>query len=161
MADLIDFAALQQVLGDLARDIRTGYREELERNDRYTTERGLIDSVQTRVIAGEKEYLVTMSLRDYWKYVEEGTRPHWPPVSAIQRWVEIKPVLPRPMDNGKLPTPKQLAFLISRKISRVGTEGSHDLAKTKDAIIPAYRERISAALGRDMENYIRKVVAGK
>ena len=85
MANLVDFTELQAVLQDLAKDIREGYREELERNDRYTTQRGLIDSVQTRVIAGDQEFLVTMSLNDYWKYVEEGTKPHWPPISAIAR----------------------------------------------------------------------------
>ena len=39
-----------------------------------------------------------------------------------------------------------------------GTTGTHDLAKTKEDILPWWREQISLALGHDMENYIRKVV---
>ena len=90
--------------------------------------------------------------------MEDDTKPHFPPVSKILEWVEIKPVIPRPLASGKIPSPKQLAFLIGRAISEHGTKGSHDLQQVKDGVIPFYREKIAAALGRDMENYIRKVV---
>lgn len=168
MEQLIDFTELRQVLEDLANDIRDNYKEHLQFNDRYT-ERGvpsgyserLIDSVKTQVVAGDRAWEVTMTLNDYWKYVESDTRPHWPPVDKILEWVEIKPVIPRPDSNGRIPSPKSLAFLIGRSIAKYGTKGSHDLEKTKDGVIPMYRERIAAALGHDMENYIRKLVAEK
>lgn len=166
--ELIDLTELQQVLQDLANDIRDNYKEHLQYNDRYT-ERGvpsgyskrLIDSVTTQVVVGDNAYEVTMTLNDYWKYVEDDTRPHFPPVSKILEWVNIKPVIPRPDANGRIPSPKSLAFLIGRAISERGTKGSHDLEKVKDGVIPMYRERIAAALGRDMENYIRKIVVEK
>lgn len=166
--ELIDLTELQQVLQDLANDIRDNYKEHLQYNDRYT-ERGvpsgyserLIDSVKTQVVVGDNAYEVTMTLNDYWKYVEDDTRPHFPPVSKILEWVNIKPVIPRPDANGRIPSPKSLAFLIGRAISERGTKGSHDLEKVKDGVIPMYRERIAAALGRDMENYIRKIVVEK
>ena len=163
--ELIDLSELQKVLQDLANDIRDNYKEHLQYNDRYT-ERGapsgyskrLIDSVTTQVVVGDNAYEVTMTLNDYWKYVEDDTRPHFPPVSKILEWVNIKPVIPRPDANGRIPSPKSLAYLIGRAISERGTKGSHDLEKVKDGVIPMYRERIAAALGRDMENYIRKIV---
>ena len=163
--ELIDLTELQQVLQDLANDIRDNYKEHLQFNDRYT-EKGvptgysekLIDSVKTEVVVGDNAYEVTMTLNDYWKYVEDDTKPHFPPPDAILRWIEVKPVIPRPGSNGKIPTPKQLAYLICRKISIEGTTGTHDLAKTKEDILPWWREQISQALGHDMENYIRKVV---
>ena len=166
--ELIDHSELQKVLQDLANDIRDNYKEHLQYNDRYT-ERGvpsgyskrLIDSVTTQVVVGDNAYEVTMTLNDYWKYVEDDTRPHFPPVSKILEWVNIKPVIPRPDANGRIPSPKSLAYLIGRAISERGTKGSHDLEKVKDGIIPMYRERIAAALGRDMENYIRKIVVEK
>ena len=166
--ELIDLSELQKVLQDLANDIRDNYKEHLQYNDRYT-ERGvpsgyserLIDSVNPQVVVGDNAYEVTMTLNDYWKYVEDDTRPHFPPVSKILEWVNIKPVIPRPDANGRIPSPKSLAFLIGRAISERGTKGSHDLEKVKDGIIPMYRERIAAALGRDMENYIRKIVVEK
>lgn len=170
--ELIDFTQLQMVLQDLANDIRDNYRESLERNDRYTTERKLIDSVRTQVVVGDRAFEVTMTLNDYWKYVEEGVygskntsspykNPGWKAYPFILRWIDIKPVLPRPLSNGKLPTQKQLGYLITRSIVEKGTQGSHDLEKVKEGIIPWYKERIAAALGHDMENYIRKIVVEK
>ena len=163
--ELIDLTELQQVLQDLANDIRDNYKEHLEFNDRYTElgvpsgyTQKLIDSVKTQVVVGDQAYEVTMTLNDYWKYVEDDTKPHFPPPNKILEWVEIKPVIPRPLASGKIPSPKQLAFLIGRAISEHGTKGSHDLQQVKDGVIPFYKDKIAAALGRDMENYIRKVV---
>jgi hypothetical protein len=168
MEQLIDLAELQQVLQDLANDIRDNYKEHLQFNDRYT-ERGvpsgysqrLIDSVKTQVVVGDRAWEITMTLNDYWKYVENDTNPHFPPVSKILEWVNIKPVLPRPDSRGRIPSPRSLAFLIGRSISVHGTKGSHDLEKVKDGVIPMYKEKIAAALGHDMENYIRKLVVEK
>ena len=168
MNELIDLSELQQVLQDLANDIRDNYKEHLQFNDRYT-ERGvpsgyserLIDSVKTQVVVGDRAWEITMTLNDYWKYVEDDTKPHFPPVNKILEWVKIKPVIPRPDKNGRIPTPESLAFLIGRSISIHGTKGTHDLEKVKDGVIPWYKEKIAAALGHDMENYIRKLVVEK
>lgn len=155
--ELLELTELRKVLEDFAVDIRDRYKDVLANND-HIASRQLVDSIRTQVIVGESAYEVTMTLADYWKYVENDTRPHFPPPSAILKWIEVKPVIPRPDANGRIPTPKQLAFLISRKIAREGTKGTHDLAQTKDNILPWYKERIEAALGHDMQNYIRKLV---
>lgn len=151
---------LQKVLQDFANDIRDRYREVLTDND-HIASRALYDSIRTEVKVGDDSFEVTMTLKDYWKYVEYDTKPHFPPMDAILKWIQIKPVIPRPGANGRIPTEKQLAFLIARKISIEGTTGTHDLEKTKDNIIPWYKERISEALGHDMEHYIRKVITSK
>jgi hypothetical protein len=167
MAELIDLSELQKVLQDLANDIRDNYKEHLQHSDRYTKKgvpsgysQRLIDSVKTQVVVGDNAYEVTMTLNDYWKYVEDDTRPHFPPVNKILEWVQIKPV-PRPDANGRIPSQQSLAFLIGRAISKYGTKGSHDLEKVKEGVIPWYKEKIAIALGHDMENYIRKIVAEK
>ena len=168
MEQLIDLSELQKVMQDLANDIRDNYKEHLQYSDRYT-EKGvpsgysqrLIDSVKTQVVVGDNAYEVTMTLNDYWKYVEDDTRPHFPPINKLLEWVNIKPVLPRPDRNGRIPSPQSLAFLIGRAISRHGTKGSHDLEKVKDGVIPWYKEKIAIALGHDMENYIRKIVVAQ
>ena len=158
MADaLFNPDELMAVLEDLARDVREGYISQLEKHDRRATG-NLIDSVYTTIEVNGSRYIVWLHLADYWKYVENGTRPHWPPPSAILKWIEAKPVIPRPDANGRIPTPKQLAFLISRKISEVGTKGSYDLKQTEDAVIPFYEQRIAEALHRDVLNYIEKVM---
>lgn len=158
MADLFELKEVIQVLMDLANDVEENYKQHLVQSGRYTTEYALLDSITTRVSVSGTEYSVVMNLNDYWKYVEDDTKPHFPPPSAIQRWVEIKPVIPKPDDNGRIPTPRQLAYLIGRKISIFGTKGSHDLERTKDAVLPMYRKRLEAALGHDVSAYIKRVM---
>lgn len=155
--ELLELTEVQQVLEDFAKDIRDRYRDVLANND-HIASRKLVDSIKTQVVVGDNAYEVTMTLEDYWKYVENDTKPHFPPPDAILKWIQVKPVIPRPDANGRIPTQKQLAFLIGRKIAQEGTTGTHDLAQTKDNILPWYRERISQALGHDMETYIRKLV---
>ena len=154
--DLIDFPALERVLQDFAKDFEENYKDTLRQHGRVASG-DLVNSVKTRVNTGTGYYEVTVTLKDYWKYVENGTRPHWPPRDAILRWIQIKPVIPYPDKNGRLPSPESLAFLISRKIATVGTEGSHDMQGVKDALIPLFRQRIAEALGNDMRAYFRRV----
>jgi len=75
-------------------------------------------------------FSVFLELEEYWKYLENGTKPHFPPPDAIKQWIKIKPILPRADKNGKLPTENQLAYLIGRKISKVGTSATHLLRDT-------------------------------
>ena len=170
--ELLELTELQKVLQDFATDIRDRYRDVLANND-HIASRKLVDSIKTQVVIGDNYYEVTMTLEDYWKYVEEDTPPHWPPRDAILKWIEVKPIIPRPDDNGRIPSPKQLAFLIGRAMAgqspnqeklknpNGGTTGTHDLAQTMEDILPWWREQISQALGHDMENYIRKIVVEK
>lgn len=169
MDELIDYSEVAAVLADLAKDIEQGYKDTLLQDRHYTTlgsEQRLIDSVKTRVEVGEHSYEVVMDLNSYWKYLENGTAPHWPPREAILNWIRIKPVLPYPDSLGRRPSENQLAYLISRAMAgfspnpniKGGTKASHGLQRTKDSIIPMYAERLSAALGHDVERYIRKVL---
>ena len=123
------FANVEEVLFRLAEDLRENYKSELLQSDRVAS-RKLYQSVRTQVVFGLNSWDVQMSLEDYWKYVENDTRPHWPPRDKILQWIQIKTVIPRPDARGKIPTPQQLSFLISRKIATFGTEGSHDLERT-------------------------------
>lgn len=77
-----------------------------------------------------KYIVVSIQLNEYWKFIENGTKPHWPPISEIRKWISVKPVLPRPTKSGKLPTDNQLAYLIGRKISKVGTKAKPFLKPT-------------------------------
>lgn len=170
MADeLFNPSELMAVLEDLARDVREGYISQLEKHDRRATG-NLIDSVHTTIEVNGSRYIVWLHLADYWKYVEEDTKPHWPPRDAILNWIRAKPIIPRPDDNGRIPKPEQLAFLISRAMAgkspnqanlknpKGGTTGSHDLKQTEDAVLPFYEERLTEALHRDVLNYIEKVM---
>lgn len=77
-------------------------------------------------------FTIDFVLQDYWKYLEYGTKPHFPPINKIEEWIRVKPVVPYAMD-GRVPTTKQLAYLIGRKISEVGTKPTHLLEETLDS----------------------------
>lgn len=157
--ELLSYDHTRAVLEELAEEIRRNYREHLMEDGHYTTlgnDVRLVDSITAKVTFNGQEFVGTLNMNDYWKYVEEGTEPHWPPRDAILRWVEIKPVIPRPDFRGRIPSPQQLAFLIGRKIAEHGTEGTHDLQKSKDAIIPFYVPKIQEALRQDLYEYITK-----
>lgn len=144
---MIEFKHLEKALKDYADAIRDQYKDNLERDNRRATG-DLITSINSKVIVDGNEYIIELQLEDYWKYVEWDTRPHIPPVNKILEWVRVKPVLPRPMKNGKLPTEQQLAWMIADKISKEGTEGTHDL---EDALAEVdYETIIEEALEADV-----------
>lgn len=154
---LFQTSNLVAILEDLAHDIRENYKDHLELHDRIASG-DLLRSVETEVEVNGTTYTVWLYLADYWKYVEEDTRPHWPPKDAIDRWIFIKPVIPHPDASGRLPSPEQLSYLIRRKIAREGTEGTHDLRDTENAVLSMYEERLLEALHRDALDYIEKVM---
>ena len=146
---MIEFKNVQAVLEELGKAIKLRYQENLIESDRKASY-NLIESIQYHTVINGTEFAIDLEMADYWKYVEDDTRPHWPPVDKILEWVRIKPVLPNPDTSGKLPTEKQLAFLISRKISEVGTTGSHDLERTLQEIEYDWEERIMESLDQDI-----------
>ena len=157
VAELFPISHLVEVLQELGDEVKDAYIKGLEEHG-HRASGDLISSVEAEVQVKGTTYYVYLNLRDYWKYVEENTRPHWPPKDAIDRWIFIKPVIPRPLSNGKLPTPAQLSFLIRRKIALEGTTGTHDLRDAKADIIPKFRERLAEALHRDALAYIEKIL---
>lgn len=148
-----------EALAEYGRALRDRYKESLRVNNRPTQRNTLAGTAEYLVDVGEVSFEVSLRLQDYWKYVEEGTRPHWPPPSVIREWVEVKPVLPRPLADGKLPTVRQLAFLIGRKIAKKGTAGTHDLEQSIEAIEESYLQRIDAAIERDVRDHVDVLLA--
>ena len=157
MDDLLNTETLRAVLEEYGVAVRNLYQDRLILHDRIATGE-LLNSVEVHVDYDGQAYEVKLDLADYWRYVEMDTEPHWPPPSAILKWIQAKPVLPRPMKNGKLPTPQQLAFLIGRKIAVFGTKGQPDLTDSVEDMNRQYQERIAAALAHDVGSYIRKLV---
>lgn len=150
---LSEFPKVYEVLERYAKEFIEQYKINLVQSGRPASGR-LAESLNYRVSLGTNVYAVDISLLDYWKYIESGTRPHWPPVSAIREWIKVKPVIPRPMANGKLPTESQLAFLIGRKISRVGTEGKNDFERANQEIFSRMEMSIAEAVTEDLQRQV-------
>lgn len=149
MADLFIFTKTAEVLKRYAEDVQELYKQNLIKSDHLATE-NLLNSVHTEVVKGSARIAVDMELADYWKYVEFDTRPHFPPPSALLKWITVRQIVPYPDAKGRIPTPKQLAFLIGRKISRVGTKGSHDLTNAVQEINRQYERELEDAITEDL-----------
>lgn len=149
------FENLTLVLNDFGKFLVEEYKDNLILEDVNASD-NLYNSVTYMVERNNKTFEVKLSLADYWKYVEGGRRAggKFPPVSAIERWIEVKPVLPRPMSNGKLPTNKQLAYLIGRKIAIEGISPKPLLQRSVDDVWNNMREFISEALAKDLQKEI-------
>ena len=142
---------VEAVLHEYAETVRDLYKEKLVEADRLASE-DLYNSVEAQVVVNGTEYLVQVRALDYWKYVEWDTKPHWPPVQSLLRWIRVKPVLPR--SGGGVPHPEQLAYLIGRKIEREGTKGSHDLALASTETNRRFRDAITEALAQDAQQFV-------
>ena len=157
MDGLLRLDNTERVLQEYAVEFRNMYQDNLIRSDRIASGE-LLNNIRTQVRVNGTTYEVLLTLSDYWKYVEDDTRPHWPPRNAILQWVRIKPVIPRPDAYGRIPTPQSLAYLISRKIARFGTEGSHDLRKTQQVMNADIRQRLEEAFALDVSESFSRLI---
>lgn len=121
----------------------------------------LSDSAEVIVEVNGTTLSVSFILEDYWKYVEYGRRPgKRPPIDAIEQWIKVKPIIPDPI-NGKIPSTKQLAFLISRKIGMEGTKAQQplELMKSSDSmelLINQLKNEIVGQLKEELGNFMEK-----
>ena len=151
MDKLIDLPHVQAVMEEMAIAIRNEYQDNLIRNDRIASG-DLLNNIEYEVTRDDFTVTIYVKMRDYWYYVENGRKAgKWPPIQNILDWIKIKPVLPRPNAEGKLPTPQQLAFLIARKIGEEGTQGTQDLRKATDTIWDTFEDRLYEAIDEDVD----------
>lgn len=158
---LIKYDHLREVLERYAVALRNEYQDNLIRSDRIASG-DLLNTVEYEVKDKNGTYTVSLRLQDYWKWVESGRPPtekggNGDLRTAILEWIKIKPVLPRPDKNGKLPTPQQLAYLISRKIHNEGYEGSQDLRKATESVWDRFVYEIYEAIDKDWDSALIKI----
>ena len=127
----MNFESIDAALDSLMNEFQNAYASKLQETNHYASG-NLANTQQHFITYDNRYYRIYLRLEDYWKYLEYGTKPHFPPVEKIAEWIRIKPVLPRPNAKGKLPTQKQLAFMIARSISVKGTKPTHTLQQTID-----------------------------
>lgn len=140
-----------EVLKEYAIELRNTLQDSYINDDRIATG-DLLNSVEYIIEKDNRQIEVSLQLKEWWKYVEEDTKPHFPPPDAMLNYIKAKPILPKPDNNGKLPTPNQLAYLIGRKISEVGTTGTHNVRDTVRLINERYEEKIGQAISEDINN---------
>lgn len=118
---------IQQICSELLER----YKQAIKNNGHEAS--GKLESTASYKININGRYVeVIFNLEEYWKYLENGTQPHFPPIDAIEKWITVKHIIPT-TNTGKVPTTRQLAYLIARGISEHGTKGTKLLQQTLDA----------------------------
>lgn len=145
---MTEFTNLQATLEQYIQEVLDLYKSKIRSK---VASGALINSISYSIQAGEDTLEVSINLAEHYKYIEWDTKPHFPPIEPILKWVKAKNILPRPDSNGKLPTEKSLAFLIARKISKTGTKGGHYLEDSIQAINNKYNSLLDAAVTKDLE----------
>ena len=169
--ELLNFDNLMATLEEYAQEVRNLYQDKLIEGDRISSGK-LLNSIEYQVTQGENEYVVSLSLEKYWKYLEYGisgkenntNRPfpntNWGAYKHILEWINVKPVLPRPDKNGKLPTPERLAGAITASLIRNGIEPGSELKETIEEVNARYKDKIIIAIRKDTENLLKVMVGG-
>lgn len=158
----IDFTELRRLQAQMAQapnvvreELLTAMTEadllvEREAKDRSPHAHGLLrDSIRgVETVNGLQVQGLVGSSLNYVQPVELGTKPHFPPIEPLVDWVKAKLGIQNEREA------RGVAFLIARKIARVGTKGAQMFERTLQAVEPQLRaifgraqERIAARLG--------------
>ena len=86
----------------------------------------------------------------YIRDLEFGTRPHWPPLSALQPWAR----------RHGFPAGNVGAFLVARVISQKGTKAHHMLRDGIKATGPFFKGRLAIA-AKDIEKNWKRAAGGQ
>ncbi len=173
----IEWKHLRKVLEDYGDYFIRAAREKLLRNG--TNASGDLTNSLKKIVEIDGNYFsVSIELLDYWYYVEKGRKPgKFPPISKIEEWIRVKPVRPRVMtitrrwkvksgeEHSKqvqvLPTVKQLAFLIARKIATKGTKPQPFFKSTVKETYQHFEEAIALAIDEDVSTFLEEQVLQK
>lgn len=142
-----------EVLNEYAQAWANAYKAELIAEGKRATG-DLIRSVSGEVVIENDVYSAVLNVAEYYKYLEWGRKKggKMPPISAILKWVQVKPVIARPNTlTGRVPTQKQLAWAIAKSIQQNGIEPTYALRETNNATFNAFEQRLKEALTADLE----------
>jgi len=151
------FPSLIAVLGAYGRALVENYREGLKDGDHIAT-KNLYNSVSTEVKLNGQSFVVEFTMPFYGEFLEQGTRPHFPPLNDIEKWIRVKKIVPRRDDQGRLPTERQLAYLIARKISEEGTKATNLFEKANALTLNEWYQKIDQALTTDISNNLEEII---
>ena len=126
----MDYVNTITVLNEFADTLINEYKDKLASEGWQSGK--LYNSIKKVSVKNTKgNYMLTLNLEEYWKYIEEGrkagkqpNRKKMPPITEIRKWIDKKNIIPRPikLKSGRefSPTRNTLAFLISRSILNNG-----------------------------------------
>ena len=112
----------------------------------------LSNNIKFNLQVNDTVFEIEFQAPSYWKYSNYGRSPgKFPPFDKIEDWIIRRKITPYPTKSGKIPTRKQLTYLISRKIAREGFKGSGFLEKSLSEQQDYWEDRIKEAISEDIE----------
>lgn len=134
------FAAIRRELKMIGLQIEKTAVEYLDRKN-INVDGTLRDSITSKVSRQVNSILLQVGANaKYAVYVEEGTRPHWPPHDPIVRWV-VKKL------NIHGPPAQKVAYAVQYKIAHKGTKARPFL----EVAFRAHRNKIAGRIARAIE----------
>ena len=148
----IQLIEVRKVLTEYKTKFEELVKTKIQKKDKIASG-NLLASISTKVEVNGSVYTVILNSLDYLKYLETGTKPHWPPTKPILKWIKDKRLPTREYTGDKsLPTEKQLTYLVRRKIAKEGTEPNYIIAETIEELNEIYLKRLQEALEIDIYN---------
>lgn len=135
--------------------VKKKIQEKDERGWNRVASGNLLASIKTSIEVGNEKYTVYLHSKEYLKFLELGTKPHWPPVDKLLQWVKDKKLPTRESTGDKsLPTENQLTYLVGRKINKVGTKPYKLVASTEEELNAIYIPKLEEALIEDIKMWL-------
>lgn len=148
----IQLIEVRKVLTEYRTRFEELVRTKIQEKDKIASG-NLLANISTKIEVDGSVYTVILNSLNYLKYLETGTKPHWPPTKPILKWIKDKRLPTREYTGDKsLPTEKQLTYLVRRKIAKEGTEPNYIIAETIEELNEIYLKRLQEALEIDIYN---------
>ena len=149
-----DFKHTMKALNDFGNFIITNYKSQLEADQ--MSNGVLYRTISYSVSTGNSGWVISVSLADYWKYIEYGRRPgKMPPLEVIEKWIDVKEIKPHSMTlkSGKtvIPKPPKLPFLIARSIGQRGIPPKPLFKNSFEAAKQQFIQVIKDAITQDIK----------
>lgn len=148
----IKWTRLHKVLEEYGNRFIQLAKDKMGMNQSYATGE-LADTMETIVEINDDYFKVSIKLQDYWYYLENGTKPHFPPLQAIKEWVEVKGITPEER-NGYKPSIEQLPYMIQKSIGKYGTEAHPFFNENKEIVYKEFENNIIYAIEEDIAEWI-------
>jgi hypothetical protein len=118
----------------------------------------LVNSLKHEVSESGNTTTLTAKAEDYYKFVDKGRRPgKFPPVDAIRKWVEVKPI--RWISaTGRPLTVQSMGFLIGRKIAREGIKPTNIFTEETDKIKREIEQELPQFLSPIISKELSKLI---
>lgn len=153
-----------KVLEDFGAYVRNLLQDRIIEEDMIASGQ-LLNDLDYVVEAGENEWTVSLKIKDYFKYLDEGWQPQgehknpgWKAYPFIKKWIEIKPIYPEVDGNGKTPSVDSLAYLITRSLKENGLEPREIWEPTVKEAVDEWESKLGDAILEDLGSDIERVL---